>query len=602
MQAIKLLITLTIIFFNTPQLSSQENKKALEDSIKVNIYNNPDKALNFLHKYLKINKSENNLKGIIVTHASIAAAHEIMNQTDSTLFYHYKNLSITEAPIDIIQTKHSIARVLENKQRYRESLRLYYQTLDLAKKNSDLKFIKSIETYITSLKLRISKSNDAIEQLRKDYNYKVSNNDLNLRFVRKTLIEAYIKSDSLKVAEILIETGLKEAKTKNNCEFIYHMSLLKSKIDVLNRKLDSAKKATESALSCAKQLQNEEFINEVKYKNAEINYLNTNYEDALINLNFINDSNIKITALQKVKYYKLITDTHKALKNKELAENFYYKYLEVKQKVSEDRLATMETLYNFNLNDKVSSLQNNYKLELNQEISEKEKYKKTKWLWTGVSVTLLVLILILIFFFKTKSKVNQKRFDDLMLKVNAFEERKAKENKSTIAALTKETTVNSIEEANNLLVKDKQEKDDHDVINEEDLSNEDTKETGDLAYVIDDKKVEEILTKLQTLEDKMYFLRQDCTMHNMAKKLKTNTSYLSKIINTHLDKSFSTYINELRINYAIIELKNNKRLRSYSVKGIAEEMGYKNADAFSRYFRSATGISPSVYIKKIQEV
>lgn len=108
--------------------------------------------------------------------------------------------------------------------------------------------------------------------------------------------------------------------------------------------------------------------------------------------------------------------------------------------------------------------------------------------------------------------------------------------------------------------------------------------------------------KIQKLEDKQYYLRQDCTMHNMAKKLKTNTSYLSKIVNTHLEKSFSTYINELRINHAILELKNNKRLRSYSVKGIAEEMGYKNADAFSRYFKAATGISPTVYIKKIQEI
>jgi len=88
----------------------------------------------------------------------------------------------------------------------------------------------------------------------------------------------------------------------------------------------------------------------------------------------------------------------------------------------------------------------------------------------------------------------------------------------------------------------------------------------------------------------------------MAKKLKTNTSYLSKIINNHLDKSFSIYINELRINYAILELKNNKRLRQYSVKAIAEDMGYKNADAFSRYFRAATGISPSVYIKKIDKI
>jgi YesN/AraC family two-component response regulator len=113
------------------------------------------------------------------------------------------------------------------------------------------------------------------------------------------------------------------------------------------------------------------------------------------------------------------------------------------------------------------------------------------------------------------------------------------------------------------------------------------------------QKIQEILSKIEYLEEKKYYLKQECTMHNMAKRLKTNTSYLSSIINNHLNKTFSNYINELRINYAILELKNNKRLRSYSVKAISEEIGYKSADSFSKYFKEATGLTPSVYIKKI---
>ncbi|WP_299250547.1 AraC family transcriptional regulator [uncultured Lacinutrix sp.] len=604
MRALKLLIILFIVSLFSIQSFSQQDKKILEDSIRNNIYSNPDKALNYLHKYLNILESENNIENIIITNASIAAAHEIMNQTDSTLFYHYKNLSIAEKPKDIIQTKHSIARILENKERFRESLRLYQQTLDLAEKNKDSKSIETVEAYIRSLKLKISKSNNALEELKTDYNNKILLGDFNLRFIRKTLIEAYIKAEKLTEAEQLIIDGLAEAKAKNDCEFIYHMNFLKSKIDVFNNKLNSAKKASAEALTCAIKLKNQEFINEIKYRNAEINFLSSNFTAAITDLNIIIESTIDKTPLQKIKYYKLISDTYKALKDSKMAEVFYYKYLEEKQKVSENKLSTLETLYNFNLNKKVASLQSDFELELDQEILEKEKYKKNNWVWTFISISLIVLIVALFFFFKIKAFQNQKRFNELMIKIKAYEDKKKTTALDPIA-IEKQETVKELKETQDIVGEKDLEKDlsktkkTNTTTEEEE---EEEEEETDSGYVIDDKKVEEILIKIQKLEDKQYYLRQDCTMHNMAKKLKTNTSYLSKIVNTHLEKSFSTYINELRINHAILELKNNKRLRSYSVKGIAEEMGYKNADAFSRYFKVATGISPTVYIKKIEEI
>ncbi len=118
---------------------------------------------------------------------------------------------------------------------------------------------------------------------------------------------------------------------------------------------------------------------------------------------------------------------------------------------------------------------------------------------------------------------------------------------------------------------------------------------------IDEKQVKAILSKLEELQEKKYYLRQDCTLHNLAKKLKTNTAYLSKIINSELGKSFSAYINELRINYAIVELERNSRLRSYSISAIADEIGYKSPDSFSKYFKEFTGVSPSVYIRKMEK-
>jgi len=121
------------------------------------------------------------------------------------------------------------------------------------------------------------------------------------------------------------------------------------------------------------------------------------------------------------------------------------------------------------------------------------------------------------------------------------------------------------------------------------------------TFAINEKRINDILIQLAKLEHNKYYLHQECTLHNVAKKLKTNTTYLSRIINKELGKSFSDYINELRINYVLLELKCNKRLRAYSISAIADEIGYKSPDSFTKYFKEATGFSPAVYIRKIEK-
>ena len=120
----------------------------------------------------------------------------------------------------------------------------------------------------------------------------------------------------------------------------------------------------------------------------------------------------------------------------------------------------------------------------------------------------------------------------------------------------------------------------------------------DLA--INDEGVEQILKDLSTFEAKQYFLHVDCTLAYAAKKLKTNTAYLSHVINAYKGKKFTAYLNELRINAALITLKNNKKIRLYSMKAIANEFGYKRRETFSKVFKNTTGIDPTSYIKELQ--
>ncbi|WAC01032.1 helix-turn-helix domain-containing protein [Lacinutrix neustonica] len=536
-----------------------------------------------------------------MAYSVLAFSHESMNQIDSTLYYYYKKLSLVDKPIDIIKNKYFIARIYDNNYDYNEALRQYSQIIDLAKKEKNDTVVEDMKFSIELLKTKVGLNRDGLSK--EAFNYlketylkqKNSNNIILLRYNRKSLIEVYLNENDITEAIRLINEGIEEANHKKNVLFLYYMYDYRSKSYLKLKDLNSAEKDANLAMEYALQLKNEVFKNEINYRLADIAFEKKQYKEALNNLKkILNNKKSSKSALQSSKYYKLTANVYKNLDSIRLSNTFYSQYMDAREKATQEYLSAIQSIHDITLKEELSDIQNTYEEELLGEISEKEKYKKTKWLWVFISAILLLFMVGVFMFYRQKAIKNQSRFEDLMIKIRAFEQRKAEENKPVlehkkqIEPVLEEEPIESRQVLENTEVKA--------------LSSSPKAEEAEATYVIDDKKVEEILIKLQKLEEKQYYLRQDCTLHNMAKKLKTNTSYLSKIINTHLDKSFSTYINELRINYAILELKNNKRLRSYSVKGIAGEMGYKNADAFSRYFRDATGITPSVYIKKIQEI
>ncbi|MDC8002866.1 AraC family transcriptional regulator [Aureisphaera galaxeae] len=116
--------------------------------------------------------------------------------------------------------------------------------------------------------------------------------------------------------------------------------------------------------------------------------------------------------------------------------------------------------------------------------------------------------------------------------------------------------------------------------------------------IISDEKAHKILMQLQKLEERQFFLKTDCSLHKTATKLKTNTSYLSKIINSYKQKTFKEYINELRIAFVMDQVKENPRFRMYTIKAIAEETGYKSVNTLNSAFKKHTQLSLSYYIKQ----
>ena len=126
-------------------------------------------------------------------------------------------------------------------------------------------------------------------------------------------------------------------------------------------------------------------------------------------------------------------------------------------------------------------------------------------------------------------------------------------------------------------------------------------EVGEELQGISEHIITSVLNQLKTFEDEAQFLDKTITLTNLAKRFNTNSSYLSKIVNHYNKKNFNSYVTELRINHCIETLQTNTTLRTYTIKAIAEEVGFKNSESFSKAFFKATGIYPSYFIKQIEK-
>ncbi|OPB92542.1 helix-turn-helix domain-containing protein [Elizabethkingia occulta] len=110
-----------------------------------------------------------------------------------------------------------------------------------------------------------------------------------------------------------------------------------------------------------------------------------------------------------------------------------------------------------------------------------------------------------------------------------------------------------------------------------------------------------LLEKLKTFESQNRFTDRNMSLSYMASTMDTNTKYLSYIIKKYRNKDFTTYTNELRINYILDKLNNDPTYRKYKISILAEDAGFSSHSMFTTNFKTITGVSPSEFIKYIQK-
>lgn len=107
----------------------------------------------------------------------------------------------------------------------------------------------------------------------------------------------------------------------------------------------------------------------------------------------------------------------------------------------------------------------------------------------------------------------------------------------------------------------------------------------------------DVLDKLLKKFNKVFieeqaYLDPNMTMEEMASRIGTNRTYISRIVNMKYGVSFREYLNTLRIEHAKKLLMSEPNSSMVSISG---RCGFYGANQFIRKFREMEGVTPTVW-------
>ncbi|OAB80150.1 helix-turn-helix domain-containing protein [Cochleicola gelatinilyticus] len=444
---------------------------------------------------------------------------------------------------------------------FSRGLRLFENSLAIAERNEDINSIQ-IATYFISLFQAIEGNYiSAINSQHRMIKRIEGFNDLPKKqkqhlvlLAENSIGDTFLKAKNGDSAYHYINKNLQQVlKNKKDSCMIRTLYVQLGHAEILKKKYDEAKKSLDYSMRYCRPLTKFDsmivggyyakvYAGKKDFKKT-ISYLEdgfSTYEVSDKEEGFMDD------------FYLVLANAYKEEKNLEKASYYYQKHVHSIKEFAKIKDTLNSSFRNKELREFENELQ-----ALKEEKDEKQN--TLNYFLLGGSLIILTLLFFLLKFYRDK-KSNEAKFEALLKKIE-----RAEKPENII-----DTKDQILEESN----------------------------TTDIP----EETKQQILEGLKKLENKEYFLKQECNSYNVAKKINTNTSYLSKVVNAHFGKNFNTYINDLRINYAIVRLKDDVIFRSYSIQSIAEELGYKSADSFTKYFKKDTGLNPSFYIKEIKNI
>ena len=572
-----LFFVLNIGFSQKKQISEQEYL-ALQEKIRISLSTNFDTSLAYAKEMMK----SKNYKHLAFANSAASYLFQIkgnVNKSDESykLALEYCN----KMPDSPEKTKlkgyiYNFRGLTEwNRGNFSKALESYQtgikyslevgDVIQIVKFKSNIALVnEEVGNYRLAIK-NLRQNNDFIDQNERVYpSNQFQNSKSNINLDLASTYEGYYMKNRSKMylldsAEYFYKKSITYSQNFTNNKISAKLSL--GNIYLMKKDYINAEKTYYDIIFLSKQNNFEEVFQIANYNLGDLYYSINKYDKALIFFKKVDSISLKNKSLNKnylksnyyqAKIYSLKNEPQLAYKHSRI-------YLDTYDK-SQTKLRDEAQEVNYKLG--VESLSD-------EMINIQEKYKYDVF-WNKALRVFYVLLVVTIVFLLIKSIRDKNKAHK---KMNALiEEFKAN--------LEKKENISSVEidlvELQNVQLK---------------------KENVNLS--IDEAKENKIVEKLLALESKLEYLNTDFTFSHVAKKIKTNTTYLSYVVNKRFGKSFGEYSNELKINYVINEMITNHMYRKYSTQAIAESVGFKNAVSFAKSFRKRTGVSPAQFANNI---
>ncbi len=513
-----------------------------------------DDTLNLIYatKYVNLAKKLDDTENIIIGYGLIAESkiyQKSLVYLDSMIY-----LSKHKYKKRLAYSYYKKGGIHYDNKKLKEALENYilaYKTVD----RNNVELFSYIQYCIALIKSTQGKYEEALPVfLATETFFKNSSNPYNYLIYLYSIIEIYINLNELEKAEHYMNIGLKMALKEKNDVFIARMKTSRGKIFFKRGRYQEAINDLKSTLKILKYKLND-FTNY-----AENCYFigNSYLKKGQVDLSIVYFKKVDSIFIVKKYIYPDVVLSYNHLishykKEKDLINTLYY----TNQLLKADSLISINKEYITNKSNKDYDVP---ELLIDKEkiINELEN-NKTK---TYALITLLILCIIFLPFYFKKEKqrelIKQKRF---------FEEFIVNEKNKNVEQISKLESNESI--------------------------------NANINSSIDDKIASDLLFQLYSFEKERRYLNKEITLDSLSKELKTNMNYLSKVINEKKGCSFPVYINNLRIDYAIHLLRTERKYRHYSIKSLAETVGYNNIQSFTRAFFSRTNVKASFFIKEL---
>lgn len=119
------------------------------------------------------------------------------------------------------------------------------------------------------------------------------------------------------------------------------------------------------------------------------------------------------------------------------------------------------------------------------------------------------------------------------------------------------------------------------------------KKTTGKKIIISDNEIKKIVTAIDLLKTEQLYLKPNITRKSFCADSDIKSErYLSQYINEKYKKSFSVFLNDLRIEYAYDRIQNDTKFRNYRIEEIAKACGFGSKKSFERVFLAKYNETP----------